>query len=63
MLYTPLYYDRNNYVRKEDEINSHIRHSGWRPVVALLTMSWWLLPLRRATAPHIHPASSCLQQW
>ena len=44
-------------------MNSHIRHSGWHPVVALLTMSWWLLPLCRATAPHIHPASSCLQQW
>ena len=31
--------------------------------MALLTMSWWLLLLHCATAPHIHPASSCLQQW
>ena len=63
MLYTPLYYDKNNYERKEDEINGHIQHSRWCPVVALLTMSWWLLPLCLATAPHIHPASSCSQQW
>ena len=34
MLYTPLYYDRNNYKRKEDEINGHIWHSGWHPVMA-----------------------------
>jgi hypothetical protein len=46
-----------------DEINGHIRDGGWRPVVALLTMSWWLLPLCRAAAPHIHPASSGSQRW
>ena len=59
MLYTPLYYDKNNYERKEDEINGHTQHSRWCPVVALLTMSWWLLPLCHAAAPHIHPDGGC----
>jgi hypothetical protein len=54
---------KNNYERKEDEINGHIQDDGWHPVMALLTMSWWLLPLCCATAPHICPASSCLQWW
>jgi len=31
MLYTPLYYDKNNYERKEDEISGHIRHGGLAP--------------------------------
>ena len=60
MLHTPLYYNKNNYERKEDEINSHIQHSGWHPVVALLTLSWWL---HHTTAPHIHTVSSFSQQW
>ena len=63
MLYTPLYYDKNNYKRKEDEINGHIWHSRWCLVVALLAMFWWLLLLHCATAPHIHFVNSCSQQW
>ena len=46
-----------------DEINGHIWDGGWRPVMALLTMSWWLLPLCRTAAPHIHPVSSGSQWW
>ena len=29
-----------------------MRDGGWRPVVALLTMLWWLLPLHYTTSQH-----------
>ena len=38
------------------EVNGHMREGRWRPVVALLTMLWWLLPLHCTTSQH-HIAS------
>ena len=37
-----------------------MREGGWRPVVALLTMLWWLLPLRYAASQHSIASSSSL---
>ena len=37
-----------------------MREGGWRPVVALLTMLWWLLPLRCAASQHSIASSSSL---
>jgi hypothetical protein len=66
-LYTPVYYDKNNYERKEDETSGH--------GMAGVTLSWPSLVappivLHTSQAPHhiassappIHPVSSC-SQW
>ena len=37
-----------------------MREGGWRPVVALLTMLWWLLPLHCTTSQHPIASSSSL---
>ena len=64
MIYTPLYYDKNNYERKEKKVNGHTWEGRCCPVVALFTMSWWLLPLHHAMSqppimlPPQHPIST-----
>ena len=42
------------------EVNSHMQEGGWHPVMALLTMLWWLLLLRCATSQHPITSSSSL---
>ena len=42
------------------EVNGHMREGRWRPVVALLTMLWWLLPLHYTASQHPIASSSSL---
>ena len=74
MIYTSLYYDKNNFERKKKQSKQPHVEGGWRPVMVASPYHVVVAPpvaLRRESAPHhiassapcIHPASSCSQRW